>query len=311
MTGEYVHHPVMLAEVIEALTVVPSGCYVDATFGRGGHASALLEHLGPEGRLIVMDKDPLAIEAAQALLGQDSRVTIIQGSSAQLADEIDQLGLSGRIGGILLDLGVSSPQLDDPSRGFSFRKDGPLDMRMDPEQGSSAAQWIAHASEREIAMVLKEYGEERYARRIARAIVAGRQVHPITTTAQLAAIVAEANPAWEHGKNPATRSFQAIRIFINHELDDLTHCLNQTLRVLEPGGRLVVISFHSLEDRIVKRFMRRQAQGEQLPRGVPVMEKERNRTLRIIGKPGYPGDVELAHNLRARSAVLRVAERLQ
>jgi 16S rRNA (cytosine1402-N4)-methyltransferase len=201
--------------------------------------------------------------------------------------------------------------LDDPRRGFSFRKDGPLDMRMDPERGSSAAQWISRASEQEIATVLREYGEERYARRIAGAIVTARREQPIKTTAQLAAIVAAANPAWEQGKDPATRSFQAIRIYINQELDDLEQCLTQTLGVLAPGGRLVVISFHSLEDRIVKRFMRRQAQGKPLPRGVPVKEKERDKTLRIVGKPAYPGAIELAENPRVRSAVLRVAERLQ
>lgn len=311
MADDLVHHPVMLAEVMEALAVKSGGYYVDATFGRGGHARALLERLGPGGRLMVMDKDPQAIAWAREVLGGDPRVIIVQDSFARLEEEIRCAGWMGKVDGILLDLGVSSPQLDDPRRGFSFRKEGPLDMRMDPAQGISAAQWIACASEQEIATVLREFGEERFERRIARAIVAARREQAITTTAQLAAIVAAANPAWEQGKDPATRTFQAIRIHVNRELEDLEQGLRQTLEVLAPGGRLVVISFHSLEDRMVKRFMRRQSQGAPLPRGVPVMEEARDRTLRVVGKPRYATSGELAANPRARSAVLRVAEKLQ
>jgi len=311
MTDDFAHHPVMLAEVMEALSVKPSGKYIDATFGRGGHARALLERLGPEGRLLVMDKDPQAVACARTALGGDSRVTIVQGSFARLGEACGRLGLTGRVDGVLLDLGVSSPQLDDPRRGFSFRKEGPLDMRMDPTQGVSAAQWIARASEQEIARVLRDYGEERFARRIARALVAARREQAITTTTQLAAIVAAANPAWEQGKDPATRTFQAIRIHVNHELEDLEQGLGQALEVLAPGGRLVVISFHSLEDRMVKRFMRRQAQGAPLPRWAPVTEQARDRVFRVVGKPRHAGAGEVAANPRARSAVLRIAEKLQ
>ena len=301
----------MLAEAVEALAMKPAGVYVDATFGRGGHARAMLERLGPGGRLMVMDKDPQAIAWARDMMGGDARVTIVQGSFAQLGGALRNAGVAEGVDGVLMDLGVSSPQLDDPRRGFSFRREGPLDMRMDPEQGISAAQWIARASEEEIATVLKAYGEERFARRIARAIVAARREQAITTTAQLAAIVAAANPAWEPGKDPATRTFQAIRIHINRELEDLDEGLRQAVEMLAPGGRLVVISFHSLEDRRVKRFMRRQSQGAPVPRGVPVMEPAPGRTLRVIGKPRYASAGEVDVNPRARSAVMRVAEKLQ
>ena len=304
------HRPVMLAEALEALDVRADGHYVDATYGRGGHAAAILERLGPAGRLLAMDRDPQAVAAGRTRFGAEPRFTIIHADFARLEESVAALGWQGRVDGLLLDLGVSSPQLDDPARGFSFRHDGPLDMRMDPTTGESAAAWLARAPEAEIARVLREYGEERYARRIARAIVTARREAPIITTARLAAIVTAANPAWEKGKDPATRSFQALRIHVNRELDALAAALEQAVRVLAPGGRLAVISFHSLEDRLVKRFMRRAARGEPLPRGLPVREAQRDLTLSLVGRARRPAATEVAANPRARSAILRVAERL-
>ncbi len=304
------HQAVLLNEAVVALAVKPAGVYVDATFGRGGHALKVMEGLDQSGRLLAIDKDPAAVNAAQQRFGSDSRFTIQHGSFAMLGQHVESWGLTGKVSGVLLDLGVSSPQLDDASRGFSFRNDGPLDMRMNPQVGESAAQWVARAPLEEVIKVLRDYGEERYAPRIARAIVAARETAPIETTAQLQAIVAQANPSWEKGKDPATRAFQAIRIAVNHELDDLHTCLAQVLDVLAVGGRLVVISFHSLEDRIVKRFMRDQERGEQFPRGLPVMENTRGQRLRRIGKAIYASREELALNPRARSAVMRVAEKI-
>jgi 16S rRNA (cytosine1402-N4)-methyltransferase len=260
--------------------------------------------------LIGIDKDPQAIVHGREQLGGDARFTIVQQSFAMIAQVAQHAGVAGRVDGVLLDLGVSSPQLDQAERGFSFLQDGPLDMRMDPNSGMSAAQWLAVATDKEIADVLKRYGDERHARRIARAIVAARQVEPILTTGRLAEIVSAANPAWEKGKHPATRSFQAIRIFINRELDDLQQFLGQVLEVLRPGGRLAVISFHSLEDRIVKRFMRDQAKGDRFPAGVPVTQAQLQPRLKLLGKAIRPGADETESNPRARSAVLRVAERL-
>jgi len=309
MVGEYRHQPVMPAEAMEALAVKATGYYVDATFGRGGHAACLLERLDFRGRLVMMDRDPQAIQAAQAQWGDDPRVRIVQGAFSQLAGTLGGLGLSGGIDGILFDLGVSSPQLDDAHRGFSFRREGPLDMRMNPAAGVSAANWLAQAGEAEIATVLRDYGEERYARRIARAIVQARRVRPVKTTFELAAIVAAASPGREPGKDPATRTFQAVRIHINHELEELRSGLQQALAALAPGGRLVVISFHSLEDRIVKRFMRHEAEGAPLPRRLPVMEVARHRSLRRIGRALRPSAAEVASNPRARSAIMRVAEK--
>ena len=300
----------MLKETLGALNIVADGFYADGTFGRGGHSRAILARLGATGHLLVMDKDPEAIASAHAQFEQDARVVVRHGSFRYLDRELSALGWQGKMDGILLDLGVSSPQLDDAQRGFSFREDGPLDMRMDSSSGRSAAEWLASADEHDIATVLKEYGEERYARRIARAIVQARSGEPINTTRQLAAIVAAANPSWEPGKDPATRSFQAIRIFINGELDDLRACLPQMLDMLRPGGRLVVISFHSLEDRIVKRFIRDQARGDEYPPDLPVTHVQMNARLRPIGKAQYPSAKEVADNPRARSAVLRIAERL-
>lgn len=304
------HSPVLLNEVLEALAIRPDGIYLDGTFGRGGHSAAILAQLNENGRLLAVDKDPQAIEVAQQRFGTDSRFSIVRGSFTMLEEEVEQRGWKGKVDGILLDLGVSSPQLDDAQRGFSFRHDGPLDMRMDPENGMSAAEWLNSAKEGEIARVLKEYGEERFAKRIARAIVEQREQQPITTTARLAKIVADANPKWEKDKNPATRSFQAIRIFINSELDELEQALNQSVEMLAPGGRLAVISFHSLEDRRVKRFIRDEARGGDFPPDLPVTDSQLNRRLRAVGKDVRAGKDELMANPRARSAVLRVAERL-
>jgi 16S rRNA (cytosine1402-N4)-methyltransferase len=310
MSDVSTHHPVMLAEVVAALQIHADGVYVDATFGRGGHSAAILERLGVGGRLIAIDKDPWAVEVARERSARDRRFSINQGSFAMLEYFAEAEAVSGKVNGVLFDLGVSSPQLDTAERGFSFLREGPLDMRMDTLQGESAAAWLARARESEIAQVLKTYGEERFAKRIARAIVQARQAAPIETTTQLAEIVAAANPAWERDKHPATRAFQAIRIFINRELEDLEQSLPQALRVLAPGGRLAVISFHSLEDRIVKRFMRDEARGGDLPHGLPVPASAFNPTLRIVGKPIYPSAAEVAANPRARSAVLRVAEKI-
>ena len=304
------HAPVLLDEVIEALHIRQDGVYVDGTFGRGGHSQAILEKLGPDGRLIALDKDPRAVEVAEALAGQDERFSIQRGSFTMLETVIKNRGLEGRVDGLLLDLGVSSPQLDDASRGFSFLKDGPLDMRMDNEQGMTAAEWLASATEREISQVLFDYGEERHGKRIARAICRIREETPIYTTSQLAAIISEANPSHEKNKHPATRSFQAIRIFLNRELEEIRDVLEQTVNVLAKGGRLAVISFHSLEDRIAKRFIRKQAKGDDLPRDFPVTADALNPTFRAIGKAIRAGKEELSVNPRARSAVLRVAEKL-
>lgn len=305
------HLPVLLEETLEGLVVRPDGIYFDCTFGRGGHATAVLARLGPEGRLFAIDKDPQAVQAGQDRFGQDSRFRIQRGTFAMLGRLAQEYGVSGRISGVLLDLGVSSPQLDDPSRGFSFLKDGPLDMRMDPEQGMSAAEWLAQAGEADIARVLHEYGEERFARRIARAIVSVRPERPIVTTQQLTDVIAAAVPVRERHKHPATRSFQALRIQVNQELQDLEAVLPQALEALAPGGRLAVISFHSLEDRIVKRFMRRESRGEELPPDLPVTGGPPPGRLRVIGKAIRAGRAETDRNPRARSAVLRIAERTQ
>jgi 16S rRNA (cytosine1402-N4)-methyltransferase len=304
------HQPVLLEEALQGLNIKSDGIYVDGTFGRGGHATALLSRLGASGRLLALDKDPQAIAEAERCIGKDERFTLRQSSFADLKETTRTLGWLGQVDGILLDLGVSSPQLDDASRGFSFQQDGPLDMRMNPDAGQSAAEWLAGAREQDIVKVLKEYGEERFARRIARAILKTRSEQPITTTGQLAAIVAAAVPSREPGKDPATRSFQAIRIFINHELDDLQACLTQVLDVLKPGGRLVVISFHSLEDRLVKRFIREEEKGDRFPPDMPVTHIQLNPRLRAVGKPVRPAEAEIRANPRARSAIMRVAERL-
>lgn len=303
------HETVLLHETVAALQVA-DGVYVDGTFGRGGHSRLLLEQLAPAGQLIVVDKDPLAIAAAHELAEQDERVSVCHASFADLKAQLQQLNLAGRVSGILLDLGVSSPQLDDASRGFSFRADGPLDMRMDPTSGISAAQWLAHVDETELANVLFRYGDERYSRRIARAIVRARGEVPITTTLQLADIVSKAHPAWERHKHPATRSFQAIRIYINAELADLETLLADCVEVLASGGRLAVITFHSLEDRLVKQFIREQEKGPELPPGLPILETDIPRTMKKVGKPVKASAAEVQGNIRSRSATLRVAEKL-
>lgn len=304
------HQAVLLDEAVAALVTDPDGLYVDGTFGRGGHSRLILQRLGAGGRLIGIDKDPQAVAVGRELAAGERRFSMVQGSFADVATALAQVVGDRAPTGLLLDLGVSSPQLDQAERGFSFTKDGPLDMRMDPQQGLSAADWLAQADEAEIARVLKEYGEERFARRIARAIVEQRAQTPIETTLQLAKIVSEANPAWERGKHPATRVFQAIRIHINRELDDLVQLLEQVPELLAVGGRLVVISFHSLEDRLVKRFIRRQQQGDAIPSYIPVTFTEQRQRLRAVGKPVYPSDAEVARNPRARSAVMRIAERV-
>jgi 16S rRNA (cytosine1402-N4)-methyltransferase len=310
MESDFEHQSVLLDEALEALQIVPDGLYVDGTFGRGGHARAILEKLGPQGSLIAFDKDPEAVRVAQALSNNDSRFSIKQGSFAMLEPTLVSMGLSGKINGILLDLGVSSPQLDDAARGFSFLKEGPLDMRMDPTSGISAAEWLATVSEKELAEVLRDLGEERFHKRIARAIVQKRQESPIETTTQLAEIVKQANPRWEKHKHPATRAFQAIRIYINRELEDVQNVLQQAVNVLAVGGRLVVISFHSLEDRIVKRFIRDQSRGKPLPPDLPVTRDEMDIKMKSMGKAIVAGEKELKANPRSRSAVMRVAERL-
>jgi 16S rRNA (cytosine1402-N4)-methyltransferase len=303
------HRPVLLAEALVALQVRPEGTYVDGTFGRGGHSRAILDRLGPGGRLLAMDRDPSAV-AVGAGIG-NGRFTIERGSFATMGAMLEQHGVAGAVDGILLDLGVSSPQLDDPARGFSFLHDGPLDMRMDPDAGRPAADWLAEADAEEIAGVLWRLGEERYSRRIARAIVIARDETPLRTTGQLAALVAGAVPRREPGKHPATRTFQAIRIHVNGELDALGDGLEATVPALAPGGRIAVISFHSLEDRIVKRFFRDHSRPrDDLPPELPVRGVGRPAQLRLVGKPVRPGAAEIDANPRARSAVLRVAERL-
>ena len=298
------HVSVLLAESVSALSVRADGSYLDGTFGRGGHSREILSRLSPSGKLIAVDKDPAA-EASALSLANDPRFQFEPGSFA----DISRIVTDNSLDGILLDLGVSSPQLDDAQRGFGFSGDGPLDMRMDTRTGMTAAQWLASAPEQDIADVIKTYGEERFGKRMAAAIVRARAEAPITSTRQLANIIAEANPKWEPHKHPATRAFQAIRIFINRELEDLELALECMVDKLVVGGRLVVISFHSLEDRIVKRFMRDQARGIQLPRHVPVVDSDAGKTLNLVGKAMKPSNEEIARNPRSRSAVMRIAER--
>lgn len=305
------HQPVLLEEAVQALRLVPNGIYVDGTFGRGGHSRVILESLGPLGRLIVLDKDEEAITHAKQLFKQDARVQVIHDSFANLSDIARDVGICGQISGILLDLGVSSPQLDEAHRGFSFMHEGPLDMRMNRTKGMSAESFVNQMGEADMASVFKTYGEERFSRRIARAIVRKREeLGPITTTTELAEIVKEAHPAWEKHKHPATRVFQAIRIYVNEELDDLSQGLKHCVEALAPGGRLAVISFHSLEDRIVKRFMQREAEGERPPRGLPIMDTEVKTHFKRIGKAIKPTDEEKDENIRARSAILRIGEKI-
>ena len=299
MMENYKHTTVLLDEAVNGLNIRPDGIYIDGTFGRGGHSRLILSQLGEEGRLLAIDRDPQAIAVAKTI--DDPRFSIIHGPFSALGEY-----------GILLDLGVSSPQLDDAERGFSFMRDGPLDMRMDPTRGQSAAEWLQTAEEADIAWVLKTYGEERFAKRIARAIVERNREQPMTRTKELAEVVAAATPVKDKFKHPATRTFQAVRIWVNSELEEIEQALKSSLNVLAPGGRLSIISFHSLEDRIVKRFMRENSRGPQVPAGLPMTEEQLKklggRQLRALGKL-MPGEEEVAENPRARSSVLRIAER--
>lgn len=303
------HQTVLLREAVDALVTAPSGVYVDGTFGRGGHSREVLGLLADDGRLLGVDKDPVACGFARTLAGEDPRFSFYHGSFAELPAQLRRMGIEA-VDGILLDLGVSSPQLDEAGRGFSFLQDGPLDMRMDTSQGETAAEWLSYADQADIAEVLREYGEERFARRIAAAIVSEREESPISTTAHLARVVSEANPRWEKHKHPATRSFQAIRIKVNRELEDLRELLAVALDLLKVGGRLVVISFHSLEDRMVKRYMRDMSRGERLPAGVPVTDSALNRRMKLVGKALKATAEEVEGNVRARSAIMRVAEKI-
>jgi 16S rRNA (cytosine1402-N4)-methyltransferase len=296
-----------LREAVDGLNVRAGEVYVDCTFGRGGHSRLILERLGSGGRVIALDRDPAAIAAASAI--DDARFCAVHRAFGGLSSVLHELGIA-RVAGVLFDLGVSSPQLDEPARGFSFMNDGPLDMRMDTSRGVTAAQWLAQATEHEIGEVIKHHGEERFAKRIAAAIVAARTRGPLDTTRQLAALVAEAVPTREPGQDPATRTFQAVRIHVNQELEELSLALGQCPQLLAAGGRLAVVSFHSLEDRIVKRFMRENSRADPFPRGLPLRARELPRPrLRLVGRPQRPAPTEIAANPRARSAVLRVAER--
>lgn len=310
MMENYKHTTVLLDEAVNGLNIRPDGIYIDGTFGRGGHSRLILSQLGEEGRLLAIDRDPQAIAVAKTI--DDPRFSIIHGPFSALGEYVAERDLIGKIDGILLDLGVSSPQLDDAERGFSFMRDGPLDMRMDPTRGQSAAEWLQTAEEADIAWVLKTYGEERFAKRIARAIVERNREQPMTRTKELAEVVAAATPVKDKFKHPATRTFQAVRIWVNSELEEIEQALKSSLNVLAPGGRLSIISFHSLEDRIVKRFMRENSRGPQVPAGLPMTEEQLKklggRQLRALGKL-MPGEEEVAENPRARSSVLRIAER--
>ena len=306
---KFTHQTVLLNEAVDALSIRSDGIYVDGTFGRGGHSKKILMNLGPTGRLIVFDKDPQAIEVAMKLASEDKRVSVVHNGFSSLSTALNELGIE-KVDGILLDLGISSPQIDDGSRGFSFRFDAPLDMRMDTSRGLTAAQWLAEAEEQDIAEVIKTYGEERFNRQIARAIVARRAENPITTTGELAALTAQVVRTRERGQDPATRTFQAIRIFINRELEEVSEVLPQVVARLNVAGRLAVIAFHSLEDRIVKQFMRQYSQHPLLPKWAVVREADLPKPpLLLVGKMQKPSEQEVAVNPRARSAVLRVAER--
>ncbi len=306
MSKKFQHKTVLLDEAVDCLVTDGGGQYIDGTFGRGGHSRLILSQLADDGQLIGIDKDPVAVGVGQTLMEEDKRFRICHSSFADMKD------LTGdeKVDGILLDLGVSSPQLDDASRGFSFQNDGPLDMRMDTSRGLSAAAWLAVADEEEITDVIKRFGEEKFGRRMARGIIEARAEAPITTTARLAKIIADANPVWPKRIHPATKAFQGIRIFINSELDDLERVMENSLELLKPGGRLVIISFHSLEDRMVKRFIRRHEKGDDVPSWVPLTEDQLNRRLKSVGKARKAGPEEIEGNPRARSAVMRVAERL-
>ena len=300
----------LAAEALDGLALEAGGYYVDATFGRGGHTALILQALGREGRLLALDRDPQAVAAGRRRFAGEVRLTLLHASFADLATLVPANAPERPCGGVLFDLGVSSPQLDDPQRGFSFRADGPLDMRMDPTHGEPVAAWLARAGLDEIRQVIATFGEERFARRVAQAIVSARRTQAISRTGELAALVSAAVRTREPGKHPATRTFQALRMFINDELGQLERGLTAALEVLRPGGRLAVISFHSLEDRAVKRFMQRESQVDPALRGLPLIPAQARPRLKLIGRKLRPAPAELARNPRARSALLRVAERL-
>ena len=306
------HISVLLDEAIQALAIDPDGVYIDCTFGRGGHSSQILSQLSPNGRLIAIDRDPTAIEAAKKF-SSDPRFKIEHFGFAELAEIAERNDVVGKVSGILFDLGVSSPQLDVAERGFSFMNDGPLDMRMDTTRGETAAEWLARADVEDISWVLKTFGEEKHAWRIANAIVDTREESPLTRTGELAALIKKTAPQREIKKHPATRSFQAIRMYINSELDQIEKALASSLNVLKTDGRLAVISFHSLEDRLVKQFMKKHSQGRQVPRGMPISEAElqKGKKLNLVGRKTKPSKDEITRNVRSRSSVLRVAQRLE
>lgn len=304
------HTPVLLDEVLAALDVRNAGRYLDATFGRGGHTAAILQRIGTEGAVVAIDRDPEAIRAGRERFATDERLTLMHGPFSGVAQVVKEMGMVGEFNGVLLDLGVSSPQLDDAARGFSFAQDGPLDMRMNNTTGFTAAEWLAKAPEHELARVIRDFGEERFAKRIARGIVEARRVQPIARTLQLADIVADAVPMREPGKHPATRTFQAIRIQVNNEFGEIETALEGTLTALAPRGRLCAISFHSLEDGIVKRFMQKHSQEDPIYAGLPVVPAHAQPKLRRVGRAIHPSAAEVDRNPRSRSAIMRVAEKV-
>ena len=310
MESGFDHRPVLLEETIKALNIKPDGIYVDATFGRGGHSKAILDCLSERGHLLAMDQDPQAVAYGLEQFSQDKRFEIIHCNFTQVAEMVAERGWDKKIDGVLMDLGVSSPQLDDAARGFSFTRSGPLDMRMNPEEGESAMKWIASVSLNDLTLVLKKYGEEKSARRIAQAIIKSRDDMEITDTKQLADIIVKAVPGYEKHKHPATRSFQAIRIYINKELQALEQGLQAAISVLAVGGRLAIISFHSLEDRMVKRFMRDMTSPPKMPAELPILNTDSEMPFRLVGKPIVANESEITKNPRARSARLRILERV-
>ena len=304
------HQSVLLEQAIAALITDKNGFYIDGTFGRGGHSRRILKELSEQGRLLVIDKDPEAIVLAHELAEEDTRVSVFHGSFEALQKAVEDRESMGKVAGVLLDLGVSSPQLDDAQRGFSFNKDGPLDMRMNTASGITAETWLAQVDEKVLADVLYQFGEERYSRRIAREVCKHREKEAISSTLQLAEIIKQAHPKWERNKHPATRSFQAIRIFINNELSDLQKALKVMLEALSIGGRIVVISFHSLEDRIVKQFIQKEIKGGDFPVGLPITQAQLNPRLKAIGKAVKVDAQEVSANIRSRSAIMRIAEKI-
>lgn len=310
MSAEFSHRSVLLDEAVDELLNDKNGIYIDGTFGRGGHSSLILSRLGEQAKLLAFDKDPEAIAIGAKLAAADDRFEIVHRSFADIGEVVTSKGWEGKVAGILLDLGVSSPQLDDPQRGFSFMQEGPLDMRMNNSAGQTAAEWLNTAAVGDIAEVLRDYGEERHSRRLAKAIVEAREIKPLETTRELAQLIEKASPKREKHKHPATRSFQAIRIYINRELEELKTALDASMQALSVGGHLAVISFHSLEDRIVKQFIRQQEKGDELPRGLPIRDVEMNRKMKTRVKARKASAEEIEENARARSAVFRVAEKI-